>query len=317
VARVAALAGLVLLLAVPPYLSPYAVHTLVLVVYFAFLGTAWNVLGGYAGQFSFGHAAFFGIGAYTSTLLLVRLDVSPWIGLWAGGLAAAAFGCFAGYLSFRYGLRGPYFALVTLAFAEMLRLVAVNWMAIGGPMGILMPLPKTGDSLWRMQFQEKLPYYYVALALLAAALWLVRRLERSRLGYLLAAIRENEDAAEAAGVNTLGAKLVAMAISAFLTAVGGTFYAQYFSFIDPGLVLGPAVSVEILLRPIVGGPGTLLGPLLGSLVLTPLSEVTRALIRGRPGIDVMVYGALLVVVITFLPGGLAGAWRRARGAGRA
>jgi branched-chain amino acid transport system permease protein len=314
--RLAAVVGVGLLLGVPPLLSPYLVHTLVLVLYFALLGTAWNVLGGYAGQFSFGHAAFFGIGAYTSTLLLVRLDVSPWIGLWAGGFAAAAFGCLAGYLSFRYGLRGPYFALVTLAFAEMLRLLAVNWMTIGGPMGILIPLPKTGDSIWRLQFREKLPYYYLALVLAAAGFWLVRSLERSRLGHLLVAIRENEDAAEASGVNTLATKLVAMATSAFLTAVGGTFYAQYFSFIDPGLVFGPAVSVEILLRPIVGGPGTLLGPLLGSIVLTPLSEVTRALIRGRPGVDVMVYGALLVVVITFLPGGLVGAWRRARGARR-
>jgi branched-chain amino acid transport system permease protein len=317
VGKLAALAGAVVLLAAPPFLSPYWVHTLVLVLYFAFLGTAWNLLGGYAGQFSFGHAAFFGIGAYTSTLLLVRLGVSPWIGLVAGGLLAAGFGCFAGYLSFRYGLRGPYFALVTLAFAEMLRLIAVNWMAVGGPMGILMPLSKSGDSLWRLQFGEKLPYYYLALALVAAALWLVRRVERSRLGHLLAAIRENEDAAEASGVNTLAVKLVAMALSAFLTAVGGTFYAQYFTFIDPGLVFGPAVSVEILLRPIVGGPGTLMGPLLGSIVLTPLSEATRALLRGRPGVDVMVYGALLVVVITFLPGGLVGVWRRRGRAGRA
>jgi branched-chain amino acid transport system permease protein len=316
VARAAGLAAALLLVAVPPFLSPYAVHTLVLVLYFAYLGTAWNVLGGYAGQFSFGHAAFFGIGAYTSTLLFVRLGISPWIGLVAGGLLAAAFGCLGGYLSFRYGLRGPYFALVTLAFAEMLRLVAVNWMAVGGPMGILIPLSKTGDSVWRLQFQEKLPYCYVALALLGAAIGLVRALERSRFGHLLAAIRENEDAAEASGVDTLSTKLVAMALSAFLTAAGGTFYAQYFAFIDPGLVFGPAVSVEILLRPIVGGPGTLFGPLLGSIVLTPLSELTRALIRGRPGVDVMVYGALLVVVITFLPGGLAGAWRRLRG-GRA
>ena len=277
-ARLAAVAAVLALLAVPPFLSPYAVHTLVLVLFYAYLGTAWNVLGGYAGQFSFGHAAFFGIGAYTSTLLLVRLGVSPWIGLVAGGLLAAAFGCFAGYLSFRYGLRGPYFALVTLAFAEMLRLIAVNWMAIGGPMGILMPLSKTGDSLWRLQFREKLPYYYVALALVAGALWLVRAIERSRLGHLLAAIRENEDAAEASGVDTLSTKLVAMAVSAFLTAVGGTFYAQYFTFIDPGLVLGPAVSVEILLRPIVGGPGTLLGP-------APRVDRPHAPVRGDAGAD--------------------------------
>jgi branched-chain amino acid transport system permease protein len=206
---------------------------------------------------------------------------------------------------------------VTLAFAEMLRLVALNWTVVGGPMGILIPLPRAGDALWRLQFPDKLPYYYLMLALLGLALWLNRTIEHARLGHVLAAIRENEDAAEASGVDTLAAKLWAMAFSAFLTALGGTFYAQYFSFIDPTLAFGPAVSVEILLRPIVGGPGTLIGPVLGSLVLTPLSELTRRLIRGRPGLDVMVYGAVLVAVVTFLPGGLVGAWRRARRRGGA
>jgi branched-chain amino acid transport system permease protein len=304
------LAAAIVALTVPPFLSSYLVHLLILVGYFAFLGVAWNLLGGYAGQFSFGHAAFFGIGAYTSTLLLVRLGVSPWLGLWAGGLAAALFGSFAGYLSFRYGLRGPYFALVTLAFAEMLRLVAQNWPVVGGPMGILIPLPAGGGSLARLQFRDKLPYYYLILGLLSGGLVLTRAIERSWLGYALAAVRENEDAAEASGVDTRGAKLLAMALSAFLTALGGTFYAQYFSFIDPGLAFGAPVSVEILLRPIVGGAGTLLGPVWGSLVLTPLSELTRALVRGRPGLDVMAFGGLLVLVVTFLPGGLAGIrWR--------
>jgi branched-chain amino acid transport system permease protein len=317
VARPSVLALAAALVLGPPLVSPYVLHILVLVLFFAFLGVAWNLLGGYAGQFSFGHAAFFGIGAYTSTLLLVRLGLSPWLGFLAGGALAAAFGCFAGYLAFRYGLRGPYFALVTLAFAEMLRLVALNWTVVGGPMGILIPLPRAGDALWRLQFPDKLPYYYLMLALLGLALWLNRTIEHARLGHVLAAIRENEDAAEASGVDTLAAKLWAMAFSAFLTALGGTFYAQYFSFIDPTLAFGPAVSVEILLRPIVGGPGTLIGPVLGSLVLTPLSELTRRLIRGRPGLDVMVYGAVLVAVVTFLPGGLVGAWRRARRRGGA
>ena len=203
----------------PPLVSPYVLHIMVLVLFFAFLGVAWNLLGGYAGQFSFGHAAFFGIGAYTSTLLLVRLGLSPWLGFLAGGALAAAFGCFAGYLAFRYGLRGPYFALVTLAFAEMLRLVALNWTVVGGPMGILIPLPRAGDALWRLQFPDKLPYYYLMLALLGLALWLNRTIEHARLGHVLAAIRENEDAAEASGVDTLAAKLWAMAFSAFLTAL--------------------------------------------------------------------------------------------------
>jgi branched-chain amino acid transport system permease protein len=317
VARTSVLALAAALVLGPPLVSPYVLHILVLVLFFAFLGVAWNLLGGYAGQFSFGHAAFFGIGAYTSTLLLVRFGLSPWLGFLAGGALAAVFGCFAGYLAFRYGLRGPYFALVTLAFAEMLRLVALNWTVVGGPMGILIPLPRAGDALWRLQFPDKLPYYYLMLALLGLALWLNRTIEHARLGHVLAAIRENEDAAEASGVDTLAAKLWAMAFSAFLTALGGTFYAQYFSFIDPTLAFGPAVSVEILLRPIVGGPGTLIGPVLGSLVLTPLSELTRRLIRGRPGLDVMVYGAVLVAVVTFLPGGLVGAWRRVRRRGGA
>jgi branched-chain amino acid transport system permease protein len=317
VARTSVLALAAALVLGPPLVSPYVLHILVLVLFFAFLGVAWNLLGGYAGQFSFGHAAFFGIGAYTSTFLLVRFGLSPWLGFLAGGALAAVFGCFAGYLAFRYGLRGPYFALVTLAFAEMLRLVALNWTVVGGPMGILIPLPRAGDACWRLQFPDKLPYYYLMLALLGLALWLNRTIEHARLGHVLAAIRENEDAAEASGVDTRAAKLWAMAFSAFLTALGGTFYAQYFSFIDPTLAFGPAVSVEILLRPIVGGPGTLIGPVLGSLVLTPLSELTRRLIRGRPGVDVMVYGAVLVAVVTFLPGGLVGAWRRARRRGGA
>ncbi len=311
-ARLAWVAAAGLAVALPPVLSPYLVHLLVLVLYFAFLGVAWNLLGGYAGQFSFGHAAFFGIGAYTSTLLLAKGGVSPWIGLWVGGSLAAFFGCFAGYLSFRYGLRGPYFALVTLAFAEMLRLVALNWTTLGGPMGVLLPLPPTGESWRRLQFPGKLPYYYVILALLLGALGLTGWIERSRLGYTLRAIRENEDAAEASGVNTLAAKLWAMGLSAFLTALGGTFYGQYFSFIDPTLAFGAPVSVEILLRPIVGGAGTLLGPVLGSLVLTPLSELALSPLRGRPGVDVRIFGALLALVVTFLPEGLVGAWRHAR-----
>ena len=305
-----AIIGVALLLGMTPFLSPYLVHTLVLVLYYAFLGTAWNVLGGYAGQFSFGHAAFFGIGAYTSTLLLVRLDVSPWIGLGAGGLAAAAFGCFAGYLSFRYGLRGPYFALVTLAFAEMLRVVAVNWKAVGSSLGLVVPSKGSAPALF--VFADKLPYYYVILAMTLGALALTWGIERARLGYALVAVRENEDAAEAAGLDTLGVKLRGMAISSMLTAFGGTFYAQYFAYIDPSLTFGVSVSIEGLLRAIVGGAGTVWGPILGSFVLTPISELARAALRGRAGADVMLYGLLLILVISFLPQGLMGWIARVR-----
>jgi branched-chain amino acid transport system permease protein len=225
----------------------------------------------------------------------------------AGGCLAAAFGLFAGYLSFRYGLRGPYFSLVTLAFAEMLRVVAVNWKAVGSSLGLVIP---SGSAPRLFVFAGKLPYYYVILAMALGVLWVTRRLERSKLGYALVAIRENEEAAEASGVDALGMKLRAMALSSFLTALGGTFYAQYFAYIDPSLTFGAAVSIQGLLQAIVGGAGTVLGPLLGAFVLTPVSELSRAALRGRAGADVMLYGLILILVISFLPQGLMGVVRR-------
>jgi branched-chain amino acid transport system permease protein len=297
------------LVALPPLLPKYALEVLISILFFGYLGACWNILGGYGGQFSFGHAAFFGLGAYTSTLLFLHWGVSPWLGMVAGGILAAAFGLFAGYLSFRYGLRGPYFSLVTLAFAEMLRVVAVNWKAVGSSLGLV--VPKRGSAPALFLFADKLPYYYVILAMVVASLCITRALERARMGYALAAIRENEDAAEAAGVDALSTKLRAMALSSFLTALGGTFYAQYFSYIDPSLTFGPAISIGGLLPAIVGGAGTVAGPLMGSFVLTPISEVTRALLRGRAGADIMLYGLVLILVISFLPNGLVG-WIRAR-----
>ncbi len=303
-------AGLALLLAAPPLLPPYFLQVLISVLFFGYLGASWNILGGYAGQFSFGHAAFFGIGAYTSTLLYLRMGITPWLGMLAGGGLAAAFGLFVGALSFRYGLRGPYFSLATLAFAEMLRVVAVNWKAVGSSLGLV--IPDRGSAPGLFLFAGKLPYYYVILAMVLGVAWVTRRIERSRLGYALVAIRENEDTAEAAGVDALALKLRAMAISSFLTALGGTFYAQYFAYIDPNLAFGPAVSIQGLLPPIVGGTGTVLGPLLGSFVLTPVSEATRAVLRGRAGADVMLYGLTLILVVSFLPRGLMGWLRRRR-----
>lgn len=308
-ARAAGTIGIAALLTVPPLLGPYLLQVLILILFFAYLGTAWNILGGYAGQVSFGHAAFFGIGAYTSTLLFLRLGTTPWLGMLAGGALAAAFGLFAGYLSFRYGLKGPYFSLVTLAFAEMLRVVAVNWKPVGASLGLTLPSRDADPA--NFLFADRLAYYYVILAMTLAAMAVSWRIAGSRLGYTLLAIRENEDAAEAAGVDALGAKLRAMAVSSFMTALGGTFYAQYFAYIDPSLTFGVAVSIEGLLRAIVGGAGTVVGPLLGSFVLTPLSELTRAAIRGRAGVDVMMYGVVLILAISFLPHGIVG-WLRGR-----
>jgi branched-chain amino acid transport system permease protein len=305
--------GLVILILaffVPVFGSRFYVFLANDIVIWALFATSLNLLVGVTGLVSFGHAAYFGIGAYTSTLLFLRLGVSPWLGMVAGGGLAAAFGLGAGYLSFRYGLRGPYFSLVTLAFAEMLRVVAVNTKAVGSSLGLVIPSREAAP--WSFVFGGKLPYYYVILAMALGAVWITRRLERSKLGYTLRAIRENEDAAEAAGVDALGMKLRAMALSSFLTALGGTFYAQYFAYIDPTITFGPAVSIQGLLQAIVGGAGTVLGPLLGSFVLTPISELSRAAIRGRAGVDVMVYGLVLILVISFLPNGLMGWVRRGR-----
>jgi branched-chain amino acid transport system permease protein len=317
----AALAVLVVLLLLPLALNEFLLGIVILILFWSYLGTAWNILGGYAGQFSFGHAAFFGIGAYTSTWLRVAHGVNPWIGMLLGGALAMGFGLFTGFLTGRYGIRGPYFALATFAFAEMLRLLANGLDVINGPRGLQIPLIG-GDSWLAFQFEEvRRPYYYVILAFLAAGILVTYLLSRSKAGYYLQAIREDEDAAAALGVHTLRYKLGATGISAFLTALGGTFYAQYLLFIDPGLVFGAHVSVEILLRPLLGGVGTVLGPLVGGVVLTPLSEFTRALLRtpppflealrGRAGVDVMLFGAILMLVILFLPEGIVG-WIRQR-----
>ena len=322
---VAIVAGLILLLLLPLALDSFLLGIAILILFWSFLGAAWNILGGYAGQFSFGHAAFFGIGAYTSTWLLLQANLNPWVGMLIGGLLATAFGLFTGFLTGRYGIRGPYFALATFAFAEMLRLLANNSDLVNRSRGLQIPLIG-GDSWYWFQFEnDRRPYYYIILGLLVAGILITYLLSRSKAGYYFQAIRENEDAAAALGVNTMRYKLLATAISAFLTALGGTFYAQYLLFIDPALVFGSHVSVEILLRPLLGGSGTVLGPLVGGVVLTPLSEWTRVVLRdppaflpfleplrGRAGLDVLLFGALLMLVIMYLPEGFVG-WIREHG----
>lgn len=308
-AGAAALGALLLAcLALPLWADQYVLHLGAMILLFGYLGAAWNILGGYAGQFSFGHAAFFGLGAYTSTLLYVHHGVSPWLGMLAAGLAGGGLGLFSGVLSFRYGLSGPYFALVMLAFAEMLRLLFETAMAATYPLG--MPLPLKGTSLVDFQFEDKGHYFYVALAMLAGALLLTHRLARSRTGAYLQAIRDNEAAAATLGVNVFRYKLLAMGLSAFLTAMGGTFYAQYFLALEVNEVFGTHVSIEILLAAIIGGAGTVFGPVVGAAALQLLSEATRVYIRAFSGFDLMIYGAVLVIVIVFLPQGLLEGLRR-------
>lgn len=287
-----------------PWFAPDLIHTMIMIFLMAIMGQGWNVLSGYAGQFSFGHSLFFGIGAYTSTLLFVKLGLSPWFGMGASVALAVIVGLFIGYLSFRFGLEGPFFALIMLAFAEIFHMLVMGWNWAGGAEGVLIPLK--GNAPMVMQFSEKEPFYFLLIWLTAASIFIVWKMEGTRMGLYLQAIREDNDAAEALGANSLRYKLYAMSISAGMTAVGGTIYAQYLLYIDPDTTFGIINSVEILLRPIIGGPGTVLGPLLGSLVLTPLAEITRSAFQAYSGVYLMIYGALLVVVIIFLPDGLMG-----------
>lgn len=312
---------------VPLFMNRFLISLGVLILLWAHLGNAWNLMAGYAGQFSFGHAVFYGIGAYTSTVLLVDHAISPWLGMLAGAALAAFFGLIVGYLLFRFGIRGHFFALGTFAVAEMVRLLANEMELINTSIGIHIPLVR-GDSWLRMQFEQTtIYYYYVILVIFVVGLVIIIAISRGRLGAYFQAIRENEEAAASLGIDTLRYKAIAVMISGALTAAGGTFFTQYFLFIDPTLAFGVAVSVQILLRPIVGGVGTIWGPLVGAMLLTPLAEVTRAFVRnpppylssieGRAGVDVMLFGAILVIVILFMPNGLVGAgqslWRSLRG----
>jgi branched-chain amino acid transport system permease protein len=312
------LLGLILLLLIlPNFLDQFLTSLAVLILYWAYLGNAWNILGGYAGQFSFGHAMFYGIGAYTSTVLLVDYSISPWVGMLIGALLAGLFGALVAFLLFRFGIRGHFFALGTFAIAEMVRLVATELEIINTSIGIHIPLVK-GDDWLRLQFEATVAnYYYVILGLFVLGMIATIIIVHRKLGYYFQAVREDEDAAEALGVDVLRTKVIAMAISGALTAIGGSFFAQYFLFIDPSIAFGVSLSVQILLRPIVGGVGTIWGPLVGAILLTPLSELTREIVRdppsflsfieGRAGVDVMLFGAILIAVILFMPNGLVGA----------
>jgi branched-chain amino acid transport system permease protein len=276
---------------------------------FAYMGQAWNVLGGYGGQFSFGHALFFGTGAYAAVLSQTLLGTDPWLGPLFGAIAGGLAGALAGFLSFRYGLRGSYFALVTLAFAEVFRILANAADFTGGGVGAFIPLAPG----WRHLQPDYAGLYYVALGLVVASLVLVWKIEHARLGAQLTAVRENEAAAAALGVDAFVVKMKAIVLSGAMTGIGGAVYAQAYLYIDPGIAFGPGVSVEILLVPIVGGLGTIFGPLLGSAILHGASEAARRLMGDAPGVHLVFYGVLLVVMMRFMPDGLMGRLRRKAG----
>jgi branched-chain amino acid transport system permease protein len=269
----------------------------------ALAGYGWNLLGGYGGQFSFGHAAFFGAGAYVDAVLQARYGVNAYLAFGLAILSGALIGLVIGYLSFRAGLRGSYFALITLAFAEVMRIIANAAPITGGAAGTLI---KLDPSLAHFQFQSRLPYLWIALAFIALAMALTQWIERGRFGAYLVAVRENEAAAQALGVDAFAIKLQAIVISAALTALAGALYAQYFLFVDASIAFGPWISIEALMGPIIGGLGTVFGPLVGALALHFVGEFARAVAGRIPGVDLALFGGLLILAVGLARDGLLG-----------
>jgi len=310
--------GIIILVAIPvPLLLQAGQESVAIrILIFAILGLSWNIMSGFGGMFSFGHAAYFGLGAYTSSILLVNFGISPWIGMAAGMVVAAIYGVLVGWLCFRYKLKGTYFALATFAFAEMLRIIVQSAQVVNASVGYNVPLIK-GSSWWLMQFPAgSSNYFWLGLILLTGCLISTILFARSKTGKFAVAIREDEGAASAIGIPVLRFKLTVISISAAMGAVAGVFYTQFYLFIDPELAFGAYRSIEAILIPVVGGIGTIWGPLVGSVLLAPLNDVTAAILRnpppfldfiqGQSGLDVMLYAILIIVVILFLPKGVFG-----------
>jgi branched-chain amino acid transport system permease protein len=287
--------------------SGFLLSLLIMVLLTTLMAQAWNILGGFGGQLSFGHAAFFGTGAYAMAILQVHAGLNAWLALVLALAASAILGAVIGGLAFRYGLRGSYFSLVTLAIAELLRILANAVPFTGAGVGIQLPLHASLSSL---QFADKTGYLYFLLAFVAIGFALSLWLRHSRFGAYLLATRDSESSAQALGINVQRIKLLATAISAFLMGVAGVFYVQYFQYIDPGIAYGTAFSVQALVAAVIGGTATVFGPLLGALALQILGELTRNLMGGAPGVSLVIYGALLVLMVMFFPRGVAGVLKK-------
>jgi branched-chain amino acid transport system permease protein len=293
----------IIIIMLPFMIDDYFLNIAIMVILYAYLSQSWNIMSGYSGQFSFGHAVFFGQGAYVSTVLLTKYHISPWIGMFAGAGVASLTGLFIGYISFRYKLKGIYFSLATLAFAEIFRVLIENLAYFNKTLGIMIPLQ---DNALMFQFSSRIYYYYILLIMILIITGLVFWISKSRLGYNLIAIRENESAAQSLGVNTFRNKIAAICLSSALTALGGTFYAQYILYIKPASVFASDLSINILLPAIVGGVGTVFGPIVGALIVIPLGEITKSILGDYAGANLVAYGILLIVIITYMPDGVTG-----------
>ena len=296
------------LLALPNIVNPYLLSVATLILYLAYTGQAWNVMMGFAGQLSLGHSLYVGVGAYASAALFVHYGVGPWAGLWLSIALCVALGAAIGFLAFRFGISGVYFALLTIAFCEFTRIGFDHLQWTGGSGGLFLKVAQR-DQIDIANFRgPPAMYYYAILLLTVAALWGCSRLLKSKAGYYWQAIRENEEAAQALGINTFRWKMLAVVISSAMTAVSGVFFAFYYNNLFPEQIFHISRSIEIILGPIIGGGGTLFGPIVGAAVLTILAdgitEILGALGWEIPGIKQVFYGIVMLLVIMFLPHGI-------------
>jgi branched-chain amino acid transport system permease protein len=292
-----------------PWLTRNTFHQdlLIMVLFWTLLGASWNLLGGYAGQVSFGHAAFLGIGAYTTMIFYLKLGWSPWLGLLAGGVLSALFALPIGWICFR--LRGPYFSLATLAVAEITRIIVLNWESLtAGPMGMLITnLPAMSVLGQKVNWESKLPFYYIVAILTVGVMAATHYVSGSRLGAYLLAIREDLDSAEAAGIDTVKTRVIALVLSAFFVGLGGGFYAIYFRYIDPETVFSISYSIEMVFIAVVGGIATTGGPIVGAIFLVTLSEIFRDHFKSG---HLIFYGLFMMLIIRYMPEGIWGRLRR-------
>lgn len=293
----------IVVLLTPQFLSSYRLNLIISILTAAYYAQCWNLMSGYTGQFSFGHAAFYGLGAYTSSILYVDLGVNPWIGLLCGIIVSGVVASGIGYLSFHYKLKGDYFALATMAFCEIFRVIFKNTKILHAASGVSIPFSK---NIGLMQFGNKAGFLYVAFIMLAIITFGLYKIRRTKIGLYFVAVRENEDAASALGINAFKYKMIALIASAMLSAVGGTFYAQYYLYIDPNIAFGNAVSVSAITPCIIGGVGTVFGPIIGAVIIEPISEITNAVLSRYVGMNMVVYGLILVIVIVVMPKGVIG-----------
>jgi branched-chain amino acid transport system permease protein len=299
---------LVLLCAAPWWANDYLLTVLVTILFFAYCGQAWNVMMGFAGQLSLGHAIYIGLGAYTAAVLYVHFGIAPWIGMLAAIAVAAICGALIGFLAFRFRVGGVYFAILTIAFAEFVRIGFDHFKWVGGSAGFFLPVANYArNDLWNLRGNPTM-FFYVILTLTAAAFVLCRLLLRSRMGYYWLAIREDEEAARSLGINTFRYKLVAVVISAGMTAVGGVYFAFFYNNLFPEQVFQISRSIEMILPAIIGGIGTLFGPVIGAFLLTGLSELMQDVLAAfgldLPGAKQVLYGICLLLVVVVLPEGV-------------